>query len=750
MSFNDWLKANAFQTRIQANFLVFLNNKMNIKICIVALFLLVVLSFQTSAQVSSQIPTAILVKIVKAEDELRFDRDLEGLLADKNDMIRKRAVLAAGRIGNENAVAPLTEILASDSVADVRAMAAFALGEIESAKGADAILKVLQNEKEISDVHARAVEAAGKIAAANPKDVNYEKLGEAILDTLETERNSPKRDKLTVLLGITAALRAKPKDADFVLAKFLTDLDGRIRADSANSIARLRTKNANINAQFQQMLLSDDDPNARANAARGLGAGEDKTAIDLLISAATEDDDSRVRVNAIRALGSFKDAQIVLNVANSLIERGEFLLKNFRSNKSELLEIVSSLGNLLEKSENQKAVDFLLKLRVKDEYQSGETEIALAKIVPLKYFEIANVPLSYKPKIGKVSYLVSSLAQGIGEMAKFSMDEKSKSNAEKASDILSEYLKTPRSPENEILNAIPDILNAYSKFKPNDLAPVSHKYLQNKDEQIRAASASVLSELPPSDENEKSLEEALIYSLKFDVKTNDATLAILDALGKQKNAKTSKSIQLALDSRDILVRRKAVSVLKTLGIDASVKIGTVTNSVFKDANYLRAVSRKNGSVEAVLTTEKGTFTIDLFPEDAPLTVDNFIKLAKSNYFNGLTVHRVVPNFVMQDGDPRGDGNGSPGWSIRCEINMIPYERGAVGMALSGKDTGGSQWFATHSPQPHLDGGYTVFGKINETDMKIVDQIARGDKIINVKIIEGNSSLTIPKKHRSRK
>ena len=123
------------------------------------------------------------------------------------------------------------------------------------------------------------------------------------------------------------------------------------------------------------------------------------------------------------------------------------------------------------------------------------------------------------------------------------------------------------------------------------------------------------------------------------------------------------------------------------------------------------------------------------PEDAPLTVDNFIKLARSNYFNGLAVHRVVPNFVMQDGDNRGDGNGGPGWSIRCEINMLPYERGAVGMALSGKDTGGSQWFVTHSPQPHLDGGYTVFGKVNETDMKIVDSIVRGDKILSVKIVE---------------
>jgi cyclophilin family peptidyl-prolyl cis-trans isomerase len=163
------------------------------------------------------------------------------------------------------------------------------------------------------------------------------------------------------------------------------------------------------------------------------------------------------------------------------------------------------------------------------------------------------------------------------------------------------------------------------------------------------------------------------------------------------------------------------------------KLGVILNS---DADYRRAVARRNGTVKAVFTTEKGAFTIELAPEDAPLTVDNFIKLARANYFNGLAVHRVVPNFVMQDGDPRGDGNGGPGWSIRCEINMLSYERGAVGMALSGKDTGGSQWFVTHSPQPHLDGGYTVFGSVSEKDMKTIDQIVRGDRILSVKIVEG--------------
>ena len=102
------------------------------------------------------------------------------------------------------------------------------------------------------------------------------------------------------------------------------------------------------------------------------------------------------------------------------------------------------------------------------------------------------------------------------------------------------------------------------------------------------------------------------------------------------------------------------------------------------------------------TPSAGTIQIELAVLDAPLTVENFIALARKGYFNGLSVHRVVPDFVVQDGDPRGDGEGGPGYTIRDELNQRPYLRGTVGMALDWPDTGGSQFFITHSPQPHLD------------------------------------------------
>ena len=119
--------------------------------------------------------------------------------------------------------------------------------------------------------------------------------------------------------------------------------------------------------------------------------------------------------------------------------------------------------------------------------------------------------------------------------------------------------------------------------------------------------------------------------------------------------------------------------------------------------------------------------LQLYAYEAPLTVENFLRLADRRYFDGGRWHRVVPNFVIQDGDPRGDGSGGPGTVIRDEINRRRYDRGALGMALSGPDTGGSQFFITHSAQPHLDGGYTVFGHV-VTGWDVLDQIVQGDRI----------------------
>ena len=154
------------------------------------------------------------------------------------------------------------------------------------------------------------------------------------------------------------------------------------------------------------------------------------------------------------------------------------------------------------------------------------------------------------------------------------------------------------------------------------------------------------------------------------------------------------------------------------------------------SDYRRIASRwmspASDTQRAILRTARGDITIEFHSTDAPLTVDNFVRLASSGYYNGTRFHRVIPNFVAQDGDPTGSGSGGPGTSIRDELNRHRYARGAVGMALSGPDTGGSQYYLTLTPQPHLDGGYTVFGRVVH-GLDVMDSILQGDRILEVVI-----------------
>jgi len=134
---------------------------------------------------------------------------------------------------------------------------------------------------------------------------------------------------------------------------------------------------------------------------------------------------------------------------------------------------------------------------------------------------------------------------------------------------------------------------------------------------------------------------------------------------------------------------------------------------------------------AIMETDKGTINLELFDKDAPNTVKNFVELSEKGFYDGLNFHRVIPDFMIQGGCPQGTGTGGPGYKIKCEINPNKHQAGSLSMAHAGRDTGGSQFFICHSPQPHLDGVHTVFGQT--ADMDVVNAIKKGDKIKSVKI-----------------
>ena len=168
---------------------------------------------------------------------------------------------------------------------------------------------------------------------------------------------------------------------------------------------------------------------------------------------------------------------------------------------------------------------------------------------------------------------------------------------------------------------------------------------------------------------------------------------------------------------DLAVRRAAARLAGEAGAPATPQLRTPPDIVALGVRVM---------------TDRGEFRIALNEEVAPYAVANFVSLAAADFFDGRVFHRVVPAFVVQTGCPRDDGWGGPGYTIPDEVSSVPYGVGAVGMARGGRDTGGSQWFVTLTPQPHLVGEYTLFGQVT-SGMEVVSHLRRGDKIVDVVI-----------------
>ena len=144
----------------------------------------------------------------------------------------------------------------------------------------------------------------------------------------------------------------------------------------------------------------------------------------------------------------------------------------------------------------------------------------------------------------------------------------------------------------------------------------------------------------------------------------------------------------------------------------------------------------NKKYSAVIKTAKGDLTLELYPQDAPVTVNSFVSLARKGFYNGLTFHRIIPGFMAQGGDPTGTGSGGPGYKFQDEFSSRTHQEGSLSMANSGPGTNGSQFFICYAPQPHLNGKHTVFGQLTQ-GMDTLKQLVNGDKMTEVIITESN-------------
>lgn len=253
----------------------------------------------------------------------------------------------------------------------------------------------------------------------------------------------------------------------------------------------------------------------------------------------------------------------------------------------------------------------------------------------------------------------------------------------------------------------------------------TYQFLLSGDMALTSIAAEWVTEHPEWAKFDDLTEAYNKFREPADVET---MMAILSAISLIKSPESNQFLKNIHDSTSSYVLAKEANEgLAKAAVPVPLRTDLQPELFIPDTIYIQ-----NEPIDAIIETEKGDILIELLPEAAPVTVSNFIHLASNAYYNNLTFHRVISDFVVQGGDPRGDGWGGPGYSIPCEYNDLPFERGTIGMATAGKDTGGSQFFICHSEQPHLNRRYTVFAKVIN-GMDVVDKIEINDKINKIVI-----------------
>ncbi len=655
-----------------------------------------------------------LAQLLEWEDRRSLgDGKLEELaLTDPEPQVRARALLALGRI-QDAAVTPSLIKAMQDPDAGARAAAAFAAGQLglaweglaEEPKGAltNALLE-LEGKEQDGAVRAAQLEALSKLASP----AALERLSTRLLGT-------PPEVQGRAALGLGVAVRRGAA----LSANALTALAPLIRKDAPvptrYGAAYALAMSKSLAARPSLLLCAaDDSSDVRALCARGLGdAGLETDAVAL--RRLLDDGDYRVAVEATKALAKLSErcrpaSCPALGALGGLEARVDRLEKGDVAAGAQPLLALAQAGLPL----SGRSVLSSLRQRL---------AASRAKAAPQRQADFANLDCRFAAALdGQKGAVEESKGCGFGAVAE------------------------PR----RLAQALRMISQLSPKDAPGRLDAVA-PLLAHADPGVRIAATEVLA----SGENPKAAEK--LRPLLADADPIVAVSAA-DALGKLKDAASTPQI-LALAAKVAGTPDLAAGVASALeGLKAKEGEGTLRpwldspepsvalaaakalTAITGQKPVLKRVERPTAAPLALapsgaqveLRTEKGSLTVALFTQDAPRTAANFYALARKGYFKNLTFHRIVPDFVVQGGDPRGDGEGGPGYRIRCEVNARPYARRTVGMALSGKDTGGSQFFAALAPQPHLDGRYTVFGEVTVGE-EVLDTLLEGDKILEVQV-----------------
>jgi cyclophilin family peptidyl-prolyl cis-trans isomerase/HEAT repeat protein len=593
--------------------------------------------------------------------------------------VREELAVTLGRVGDPRGRELLAGLLL-DSEPEVRRAAAFSLGLL----GSDAAIPALLDAATDLDAEtgALAVEALGKLRAPLAGLVpRLAALGEA-----EQARRL-----------LPALFRFREAAAVEVARAGLARSEPELRAAAAYALARYPRPEA---APDLRRLATAPEATLRALAARGLAEVGGPEDLALLLPLAGEAE-SGVAIQALRA-------------AARLHPRGaaapgweERLVASAASpDPGVRLTALEAAGAFLPAP----ALERLLRARWEEGETAREREVALLALA--RGGSEAARALAVRAAAATAPGLRATAAEALGQLGEPEL-----------------LRRLAGDPEARVRVAAVEALLAAAPAEV--VADTVVTALADPDPAVRATVLDWLVEKPllPIEELEEALRRGAGDPFE------DAVRAAVRALGARGRAEVRErggailALERAAGDPRYLVRREVAAELAKLGAEAPVPGPVATGR--GPAVYRQILEQTRTPRRVALETARGRLELDLACPQAPLTCLSFLQLANAGFFDGLDFHRVVPDFVVQGGDPRGDGWGGPGYTLRDEINRLRYRRGAVGMALAGADTGGSQFFITLSPQPHLDGGYTVFGRVVAGE-EVLARLVQGDRIVRVR------------------
>jgi cyclophilin family peptidyl-prolyl cis-trans isomerase/HEAT repeat protein len=618
-------------------------------------------------------PAVTARAIAIAEDQRRFEPVLAAALDHRDPALRLRATRAVGRLQDSTTVPALVARL-TDGEVRVRREAAFALGQVGHRSAREPLAAALGDRDPVVRLH--ALEALGKLL--DPRAT-------AVVTARLADRDPALRQAAAVALWRLADTTA----CDALLAR-LTESDAAVRWRVVYALEKLPLP-ARIGPAVAP-LLADRDALVRAHAARTLGRVRARAQAGALLQA-LQDPDAPTVVNAIRALQLLADSS--RSSAATALARLLALHRDPQVRVTAATALADGFAWAGATPPEAAQAQAALNDAVAD--RDAATRGAAARALLVRN-GLQSWPGVEPLMADSVVYTRTAVIDGLRGLTERELRQVPAQVAR----ALAPSLAAGR-PLLERMTALDAwaalaVRSGHAAFR--ERLPDLRAGLSDREVLIVAATASALAE---AGDSASVPALATVYAARAADADPDARLAVRDALRSLAGRAFADSLE----------RAHPAPVAAT----------------DPPAGFEHAPTERG----ARLHTSAGVIEWAFTAAEAPQTVRNFVTLARRGYFDGLRVHRVVPDFVIQDGDPTGTGWGGPGYAIRCEYHPLRYEAGMVGMALSGKDTGGSQWFITLSPQPHLDGRFTIFARVTR-GLEVARRIVQGDAVHRVEIL----------------